>query len=106
MFVGALALRLTSRRLSPCYNHLYIVCCLGGLMYVRQWNNMQYVSSAAFLLAVYSDYLSQAKVVVNCPEGAVKPQELFDFAKSQVSTVNLHSFLSLAVNKNIYLFIY
>ncbi|CAO2814097.1 unnamed protein product [Amaranthus hypochondriacus] len=59
----------------------------GGLMYVRQWNNMQYASSAAFLLAVYSDYLSQAKAMVNCPEGAVKPQELFDFAKSQADYI-------------------
>lgn len=67
---------------------IHILCAvLGGLMYVRQWNNMQYASSAAFLLAVYSDYLSQAKAMVNCPEGAVKPQELFDFAKSQVLTV-------------------
>ena len=32
----------------------------GGLMYVREWNNMQYASTAAFLLAVYSDYISAA----------------------------------------------
>ncbi|KAL2939098.1 Endoglucanase 5 [Bienertia sinuspersici] len=55
----------------------------GGLVYVREWNNMQYASSAAFLLAVYSDYLSQAKAVLDCPEGTMKPQDLLNFAKSQ-----------------------
>ncbi|XP_021852458.1 endoglucanase 5 [Spinacia oleracea] len=59
----------------------------GGLVYVRQWNNMQYASSAAFLLAVYSDYLSQAKAVVNCPEGTAQPQDLFNFAKSQADYI-------------------
>uniref|UniRef100_A0A803LRV7 Endoglucanase n=1 Tax=Chenopodium quinoa TaxID=63459 RepID=A0A803LRV7_CHEQI len=59
----------------------------GGLVYVRQWNNMQYAVSAAFLLAVYSDYLSQAKAVVNCPEGTSKPQDLFNFAKSQADYI-------------------
>lgn len=29
----------------------------GGLLYTRQWNNMQYVSNAAFLLSLYSDCL-------------------------------------------------
>ncbi|GFZ00332.1 glycosyl hydrolase 9C1 [Actinidia rufa] len=29
-------------------------------VYVREWNNMQYAASAAFLAAVYSDYLSKA----------------------------------------------
>ncbi|KAE8782041.1 Endoglucanase 7 [Hordeum vulgare] len=31
----------------------------GGMLYVRQWNNMQYVTSAAFLLSVYSGYLAE-----------------------------------------------
>ncbi|KAL8153778.1 hypothetical protein V2J09_011538 [Rumex salicifolius] len=35
----------------------------GGLIYIRQWNNLQYASSAAFLLAVYSQYLGAAKAV-------------------------------------------
>ncbi|KAE9455545.1 hypothetical protein C3L33_12553, partial [Rhododendron williamsianum] len=39
----------------------------GGLVYVRAWNNMQYAASAAFLLAVYSDYLSNAHAVLKCP---------------------------------------
>ncbi|BAF19200.1 Os06g0247900, partial [Oryza sativa Japonica Group] len=32
----------------------------GGMLYVRQWNNMQYVTNAAFLLSAYSDYLAGA----------------------------------------------
>ena len=32
----------------------------GGMLYVRQWNNLQYASSAAFLLTVYSHYLAGA----------------------------------------------
>nr|KAJ0218361.1 hypothetical protein LSAT_V11C300115080 [Lactuca sativa] len=40
----------------------------GGLLYLHQWNNMQYAASAAFLLAVYSDYLTAAKSVLTCPD--------------------------------------
>ncbi|KAI3421653.1 Endoglucanase [Psidium guajava] len=55
----------------------------GGLMYMHEWNNMQYVSSASFLLAIYSVYLSAPKAQVVCPEGQVQPQDLLYFAKSQ-----------------------
>lgn len=51
---------------------------------MREWNNMQYVSAAAFLLAVYSDYLAAANSKLTCPNGQVQPQELLNFAKSQV----------------------
>ena len=53
-------------------------------MYVREWNNLQYSSAAAFLLAVYSDHLSAANAKLNCPDGSVQPQALLDFARSQV----------------------
>ena len=46
---------------------------------------MQYVTSAAFLLAVYSDYLAAANAKLNCPDGQIQPQELLNFAKSQVA---------------------
>lgn len=55
-------------------------------MYMHDWNNMQYVASASFLLAVYSVYLSASKAKVTCPNGQVQPQDLLNFAKSQVST--------------------
>ncbi|GJZ79047.1 putative ribonuclease H-like domain-containing protein, partial [Tanacetum coccineum] len=59
----------------------------GGLLYLHEWNNMQYAASAAFLLAVYSDYLSAAKLVLKCPDATVQPQELIGFAKSQADYI-------------------
>ena len=63
---------------------LILFVLLGGLMYVREWNNLQYVSAAAFLLAIYSGYLSSANAKLTCPEGQIQPQELLNFAQSQV----------------------
>ncbi|KAK4709786.1 hypothetical protein R3W88_004299 [Solanum pinnatisectum] len=59
----------------------------GGLIYVREWNNLQYASSAAFLLAMYSDYLSEKKIVLTCPEGQVQPSDVLSFAKSQADYI-------------------
>ncbi|XP_065866470.1 endoglucanase 5 [Euphorbia lathyris] len=59
----------------------------GGLMYVREWNNLQYGSAAAFLLAIYSDYLSAANAKLTCPQGQVLPQELLTFAQSQADYI-------------------
>ncbi|KAK7264116.1 hypothetical protein RJT34_31720 [Clitoria ternatea] len=59
----------------------------GGLLYVHEWNNMQYVSSAAFLLAVYSNYLSASKAQLNCPDGQIQPQEVLNFAKAQADYI-------------------
>ncbi|GAB4825196.1 hypothetical protein Ancab_008071 [Ancistrocladus abbreviatus] len=59
----------------------------GGLLYIRQWNNMQYVSSAAFLLTLYSDFLGTTNQNLQCPKGAVGHEELLRFAKSQVAYI-------------------
>ncbi|KAH0987552.1 hypothetical protein GBA52_014729 [Prunus armeniaca] len=59
----------------------------GGLLYIRQWNNMQYVSNAAFLLTTYSDYLQATHQNLTCDKGRVGPQELLSFAKSQVDYI-------------------
>ncbi|KAG6637669.1 hypothetical protein CIPAW_11G193800 [Carya illinoinensis] len=59
----------------------------GGLLYTRQWNNMQYVSTAAFLLTLYSDYLRASNQELNCHNGVLGSQELFSFAKSQVDYI-------------------
>ena len=53
-------------------------------MYTRAWNNMQYVSSATFLMTVYSDYLMTSRQELHCARGSVEPSELFEMAKSQV----------------------
>ncbi|KAK6163817.1 hypothetical protein DH2020_000681 [Rehmannia glutinosa] len=59
----------------------------GGLLYLHEWNNLQYPASAAFLLAVYSDYLSKAKSVVKCPDAQLLPQDILNFAKSQADYI-------------------
>ncbi|KAI4373149.1 hypothetical protein MLD38_011308 [Melastoma candidum] len=59
----------------------------GGLLYLQQWNNMQYVSSASFLLAVYSSYLTAANLQITCPKARLQPQELLNFAKSQADYI-------------------
>ncbi|KAF9624034.1 hypothetical protein IFM89_007732 [Coptis chinensis] len=59
----------------------------GGLLYFHEWNNLQYVSSAAFLLTVYSDYLSAGNTEVKCPDAQVKPQDLLNFAQSQADYI-------------------
>lgn len=58
-----------------------------GLLYIRRWNNMQYVSNAAFLLTVYSDYLKASNRMLDCPKGQVDPGEIFSFAKSQIDYI-------------------
>ncbi|KAK8466984.1 hypothetical protein PHAVU_008G212700 [Phaseolus vulgaris] len=59
----------------------------GGLLYVREWNNMQYVSTAAFLLSTYSDFLESTNEKVNCDGGRVDHEEIHSFAKSQVDYI-------------------
>ncbi|KAK6947906.1 Carbohydrate binding domain CBM49 [Dillenia turbinata] len=59
----------------------------GGLMFRQRWNNMQFVTSASFLLTVYSDYLSSAAKNVQCSAGQASPNDLFSFAKSQVDYI-------------------
>ncbi|KAI9185212.1 hypothetical protein LWI28_014089 [Acer negundo] len=58
-----------------------------GLLYVRQWNNMQYVSTAAFLLSVYGDFLESTNRTLQCDRGTVAPREVHAFAKSQVDYI-------------------
>ncbi|XP_006653871.1 endoglucanase 13 [Oryza brachyantha] len=59
----------------------------GGLLYVDDWSNMQYVSSSTFLLTVYADYLAESHGTLKCPDGEVKPSEILRFARSQVDYV-------------------
>lgn len=48
---------------------------------------MQYVSSAIFLLTVYSDFLSNTNQNLNCHGTVVTPEELFTLAKSQIDYI-------------------
>ncbi|CAL5406049.1 unnamed protein product [Camellia sinensis] len=38
---------------------------LGGLIFIQRWNNLQFVTSASFLLHVYSDSVESVRSVVN-----------------------------------------
>ncbi|RLN05498.1 hypothetical protein C2845_PM13G12990 [Panicum miliaceum] len=63
----------------------------GGMLYIRQWNNMQYVTNAAFLLAAYSRYLTAASggaaAALRCPDGPVGAGELLALARAQADYV-------------------
>ncbi|XP_058746726.1 endoglucanase 11-like [Vicia villosa] len=59
----------------------------GGLLYIRQWNNIQYVANAAFLLTIYSDHLLASNQKLQCQKSEVDPNEIFSFAKSQVDYI-------------------
>ncbi|CAL5393851.1 unnamed protein product [Camellia sinensis] len=48
---------------------------------------MQYVSSATFLLTIYSDFLKSLNQKLNCHGGVVSPEELFNLAKAQVDYI-------------------
>ncbi|WOL17481.1 hypothetical protein Cni_G26273 [Canna indica] len=59
-----------------------------GLLFIRPWNNMQYVTGAAFLLTVYSGYLAESDHgALHCPQGSVGLPELLSFAKSQADYI-------------------
>ncbi|KAL6844178.1 hypothetical protein ACP4OV_025851 [Aristida adscensionis] len=58
-----------------------------GLLYVDDWNNMQYVSSSTFLLTVYADYLAVSRGSLKCPDAELHPADILKFAKSQVDYV-------------------
>lgn len=58
-----------------------------GLLYVRQWNNMQYVSTASFLLTIYSDLLHNTNQRLTCNGITVSPEEILGFAKSQIDYI-------------------
>uniref|UniRef100_J3KXQ6 Endoglucanase n=1 Tax=Oryza brachyantha TaxID=4533 RepID=J3KXQ6_ORYBR len=59
----------------------------GGMLYHQKWNNIQFVTSASFLLAVYSDHLAGAGAAVRCSAGPTQPSELLAFARSQVDYI-------------------
>lgn len=60
----------------------------GELIFIRQWNNMQYVSSTSFLLTVYSEHLRSTNQMLNCPrDSSVGHQKVLSFVKSQVDYI-------------------
>ncbi|EYU26799.1 hypothetical protein MIMGU_mgv1a020424mg [Erythranthe guttata] len=59
----------------------------GGLLWFLPWSNLQYVNSASFIMSAYADYLSKARATLRCAGGAVGPNDLISFARSQVDYI-------------------
>ncbi|KAF7102113.1 hypothetical protein CFC21_103298 [Triticum aestivum] len=59
----------------------------GGLIYKEGESNMQYVTTATFLLLAYSKYLKSSGAIVSCGGGVVSPADLVALAKRQVDYI-------------------
>ncbi|XP_042493910.1 endoglucanase 23-like [Macadamia integrifolia] len=59
----------------------------GGLIYKPGGSNMQHVTSIAFLLLVYANYLSRSSQTLNCAGITVGPDTLRQLAKRQVDYI-------------------
>ncbi|KAK9159108.1 hypothetical protein Scep_005682 [Stephania cephalantha] len=59
----------------------------GGLLRFQPWNNLQYVSSAAFIASAYSKYLSAHNSTIQCQSGVLRANDLTTFVKSQVDYI-------------------
>ncbi|KAM3281999.1 hypothetical protein P3S67_027646 [Capsicum chacoense] len=59
----------------------------GGLLWWQPWNNLQYVTTATFVITSYADTLSSTKNSLKCATGNVEPSELITFIKSQVDYI-------------------
>ncbi|PKU85700.1 Endoglucanase 23 [Dendrobium catenatum] len=59
----------------------------GGLIYKPGGSNMQHVTSIAFLLLTYANYLSRTSQYVNCGSIAISPASLRAQAKKQVDYI-------------------
>lgn len=57
---------------------------------------MQYVSTAAFLLTVYSDFLKITNQKLRCHGGTVDHEEILSFAKSQVDYILGHNPMNMS----------
>jgi hypothetical protein len=56
----------------------------GGLLYVRDGANTQYVTGSSFLIAVFADYLTSAGDLLSCGDTSFTPRELLSHSKGQV----------------------
>lgn len=80
-----------STEFGPC-NFGFWSCCLvhtdfsvtGGMYWIFRWNNMQYVTSAAFLLTVAHDYYSAVEKQLSHCSAPVENWELLAAGKAQV----------------------
>lgn len=78
------------------YTHEFICNCIqrgqsnvqktkGGLLWWQPWNNLQYTTSALFIITAYADLLMATNDTLHCfDDGSVHPQEMIQFVQSQV----------------------
>ncbi|KAL6865368.1 hypothetical protein ACP4OV_016519 [Aristida adscensionis] len=59
----------------------------GGMLWWQAWNNLQYVTAAAFVLAAHGDHLAAAGASLQCGGASLPPQQLLAFARSQVDYI-------------------
>ncbi|CAN6349596.1 unnamed protein product [Urochloa humidicola] len=64
----------------------------GGMLWTQPWNNLQFVTSAAFVAAAHADHLAGAGASLRCGGGGagaavVPPPQLLAFARSQADYI-------------------
>ncbi|KAI4365274.1 hypothetical protein MLD38_021271 [Melastoma candidum] len=59
----------------------------GGLLWFQEWNNLQYTGTAAFIAAVYAQYLTSKHASIQCPGGIVQPPDLAALVQSQADYI-------------------
>ncbi|KAJ1261438.1 hypothetical protein BS78_09G029500 [Paspalum vaginatum] len=60
----------------------------GGMLWVQPWDNLQFVTSAAFVAAAHADHLAATGGSLRCGGGATPPPpQLLAFARSQVDYI-------------------
>ncbi|OAE18509.1 hypothetical protein AXG93_163s1420 [Marchantia polymorpha subsp. ruderalis] len=57
----------------------------GGLLFIQDDNNMQYVMATSFLFMIFSDYLASSGQTISCGDTKFSSADLYNFAKSQAS---------------------
>jgi len=61
----------------------------GGLLFVRDSSNLQYVTVPSQALLVYSDILADASISsIQCGSVPVSPSDIRSFAKTQVNRLD------------------
>ncbi|KAG6415934.1 hypothetical protein SASPL_123353 [Salvia splendens] len=58
-----------------------------GLMWFIPWNNLQYVTSATFLMTTYAQVLAKTNTTIQCPGGNVASNDLLGLARYQVDYI-------------------
>ncbi|XP_047337867.1 endoglucanase 1-like [Impatiens glandulifera] len=59
----------------------------GGLLYKGSESNLQYVTTSAFLLLTYANYLTTSGGVATCGSNSITPADLISHAKKQVDYI-------------------